>query len=127
GEPPRPAHEIALEALERLEASPLLERGDIKRYHIEVSQIVRAYLEGRYRIWALEMVTPDVVAGLRDVGIEASTRDGFQSFLEACDLVKFAKRRPSERDCRTLLETARELVHATKFVPPPETEAVASS
>ena len=118
-EPDRPPHEIALEALERLAASPLLERGEIKQYHIEVSRIVRAYIEGRYRIWALEMITPDVVSGLGRAGVDPETRTDFQRFLEACDLVKFAKWRPDGGTCRRTLADARELVERTKYVPPP--------
>ncbi|MDE2663696.1 MAG: hypothetical protein OXI39_11920 [Gemmatimonadota bacterium] len=127
--PARPAHEIALEALDRLEASPLLERGEIKPYHIEVSRIIRAYLEGRYRIWALEMVTPDVISSLGHAGVDPGIRTAFERFLEACDLVKFAKWRPDDAACRSILADARTLVERTRFVPPPavvESEAMAA-
>ena len=117
--PVRPPHEIALEALDRLEASPLLERGEIKPYHIEVSRIIRAYLEGRYRIWALEMITPDVISSLGHAGVDPAIRTSFERFLDACDLVKFAKWRPADAACRSILADARALVERTKFVPPP--------
>lgn len=127
--PARPPHEIALEALDRLEASPLLERGEIKPYHIEVSRIIRAYLEGRYRIWALEMVTPDVISSLGHAGVDPGIRTAFERFLDACDLVKFAKWRPDDAACRNVLGDARTLVERTKFVPPSpaaESEATAA-
>ena len=127
--PARPPHEIALEALNRLEASPLLERGEIKPYHVEVSRVIRSYVEGRYRIWALEMVTPDVISSLRHAGVDAGIRTAFERFLEACDLVKFAKRRPDAAACRSILIDARTLVERTKFVPPPpaaESDATAT-
>ena len=117
--PTRPPHEIALEALDRLEASPLLERGEIKPYHIEVSRIIRAYLEGRYRIWALEMVTPDVISSLGHAGVDPGIRTAFERFLDACDLVKFAKWRPDDVACRNILADARSLVERTQFVAPP--------
>jgi len=117
--PPRPAHEIALEALARIEACDLLERGEIKRYHIEVSQVVRSYIEDRYGIQALEMITPQLVSGLRRVGVAPEVCERFRGFLEACDLVKFAKHRPVPDACRAILARARELVEATKVVPPP--------
>ncbi len=117
--PARPPHEIALEALDRLEASPLLEHGEIKPYHIEVSRIIRTYLEGRYRIWALEMITPDVVSSLGHAGVDPGIRTAFERFLDACDLVKFAKWRPDHAACRSILADARTLVERTKFVPPP--------
>ncbi|WP_419165429.1 hypothetical protein [Candidatus Palauibacter sp.] len=121
-EPERPPHEVALEALDLLAASPLLERGEIKRYHIAMSRILRAYLEGRYRIWALEMITPDVISSLGRAGVDPATRTDFQRFLEACDLVKFAKQRPDAGTCRRTLADARELVERTKFVPPAAAE-----
>ncbi|MCY3698076.1 MAG: hypothetical protein OXH46_00360 [Gemmatimonadetes bacterium] len=117
--PTRPPHEIALEALDRLEASPLLERGEIKPYHIEVSRIIRAYLEGRYRIWALEMVTPDVISSLGHAGVDPGIRTAFERFLDACDLVKFAKWRPDDVACRNILADARSLVERTQFVAQP--------
>ncbi len=43
--PPRPAHEVAREALDALEAAGLLERGEIKTYHIRLSDILRVYVE----------------------------------------------------------------------------------
>lgn len=121
--PERPPHEIALEALDRLAASRLLERGEIKRYHMEASRIIRAYVEGRYQVWALEMITPEVVSGLGRAGVDPETRTEAQRFLEACDLVKFAKRRPDAAACRRTLAQARDLVERTKFVPPPAAQA----
>ncbi len=121
-EPERPPHEIALDALDLLATSPLLERGEIKRYHIAMSRIIRAYLEGRYRIWALEMITPDVISSLGRAGVDPATRTDFQRFLEACDLVKFARQRPDAGTCRRSLADARELVERTKFVPAPVAE-----
>ena len=126
-EPPRPAHEIALEALARLEASPLLDRGEIKRYHIEVSEIVRRYVEDRYRIWAREMITPDIVSELERAGVGSRVSAAFDDFLASCDLVKFAKVRPEVAQCRRTLSAARELVERTKFVPTPEPSPAAVS
>ncbi len=47
--PPRPYPIVALEALDELEASSLLERGRVKAYHIRISEIIRAYVEGSSR------------------------------------------------------------------------------
>ncbi|MEE2637240.1 MAG: hypothetical protein VYE68_08430 [Acidobacteriota bacterium] len=60
--PPRPAHVLAHEALDALEASGLLERGEVKTYHIRVSDIMRVYVEGRFGVDAMEMTTPEVLS-----------------------------------------------------------------
>jgi hypothetical protein len=49
--PPRPAHEIAYAALDRLEGSSMLERGQVKDFHIAVSQVLRTYIEDRSGSW----------------------------------------------------------------------------
>ena len=106
----RPAHEIALEALAALEASPMLERGQVKEYHIEVSDILRTYVERRFRVDALEMTTREVLAGLERARVDASFRDGLRAFLDQCDMVKFAKVRPDADVSRQVLELGRRLV-----------------
>ncbi len=113
---PRLPHEEAYEALDRLEASNLLERGEIKEYHIVVSEIIRTYVEGRFDVYALEMTTGEVIEGLGDRGLEGGTLGAFHDFLGACDLVKFAKLRPTPAGCRQVLARARELVDRTRPV-----------
>jgi hypothetical protein len=112
-EPTRPPHEVALDALARLEASAMLERGAVKEFHIEVSEILRRYVEARYRVPALEMTTAEVLAGLERVGVGADFRDGLRRFLDQCDMVKFAKVRPSPAASREALALGRRLVQAS--------------
>jgi hypothetical protein len=111
--PLRPAHEVALEALATLEASPTLERGQIKEYHIEVSDIVRRYVEERFHVEALEMTTREVLAGLAQADVDPRFREGLRRFLDQCDLVKFAKVRPDAAASLRVLTLGRELVVST--------------
>lgn len=111
--PPRPHDLVALEALAALEASSMLERGEVKEYHVQVSEIVRTYVEGQLAVPALELTTGEVVAGLRRAALGEPVCGSFGAFLERCDLVKFAKWRPSTADSRGALEQARELVRMT--------------
>ena len=118
--PPRPAHEIAYEALGWLESSTLLRQGRIKEYYIEVSDIIRRYLEGRYGIRALEMTSREVLHQLEGAEVGPDIHWRFASFFEQCDLVKFAKYRPGPAACHEIVPAARALVDATP--PPPEPE-----
>ena len=111
--PPRPHHLVALEALDELERSSLLERGQVKRWHVRVSEIIRAYVEGQLAVPALEMTTGEVVSGLRTAALGERITDAFHSFLARCDLVKFAKLRPGADASRELLGAARSLVEMT--------------
>lgn len=111
--PPRPFRELALEALRALEKSSLLERGQVKEYHVRISEIIRRYIEGQLEVPALELTTREVADGMRRAALGASITEAFRGFLERCDLVKFAKLRPGADDSRELMGQARELVRLT--------------
>lgn len=120
-EPVRPPHEVAYEALTRLEAKRMLERGETKLYFIEVSEIIRTYLEGRYPIDALEMTTHEVLQELKKVGLEPEVFDLFPPFFSRSDLVKFAKHRPAPEVSKEMISMARLLVDETRMPDRPAT------
>jgi hypothetical protein len=111
----RPPHETALEALDALNASDLLDRGEVKAFYIELSEIIRRYIGGRYFVVAMEMTTTEVLEGLEAAGVPAETFGLFESFFRACDLVKFAKYRPPASETARTVDTAYALVHRTKI------------
>ena len=116
--PPRPAHEIAREALDALEAAGLLERGEIKTYHIRLSDILRVYVEGRFGVDAMEMTTAEVLDGLLRTDADRGAVADVRRVLDRCDLVKFAKLRPAVPECRELAPLARRVVDVTAVVEP---------
>ncbi|NIR47832.1 protein BatD [candidate division KSB1 bacterium] len=124
-EPPRPAHEVALEELNALKDSTLLAEGRVKEYYIRVSEIIRHYIEGRYFIVALELTTTELIENLRSAEIDVEHEHLIHEFLELCDLVKFAKFQPSEQENADVLDRAFEIVEKTKLIydrPEEETE-----
>lgn len=82
----------------------------MKEYHIAASDILRTYVEARFRVEALEMTTREVLDGLSRVGADGSFRVGLRNFLEQCDLVKFAKARPDTDASRAALELGRRII-----------------
>jgi len=114
--PPRPAHEVALEALDRLTGSDLYASGKIKQFYIELSEIIREYINGRYFVVALEMTTTEVLAGLRRQDLDEEVFNLFRTFLNACDLVKFAKSIPSAPVHEETVQTAYQIIEKTKIV-----------
>ena len=116
--PPRPAHEVAREALDALEAAGLLERGEIKTWHIRLSDILRVYVEGRFGVDAMEMTTGEVIDGLLRTDADRGAVADVRRVLDRCDLVKFAKLRPAVPECRELFPLARRVVDVTVPVEP---------
>jgi len=114
-EPPRPAHEVAYEELEKLKNSDLLERGLIKEFYIELSDIIRRYIEGRYFITAMELTTTELIEKLQTANLDQFDIDLIGEFLDLCDLVKFAKYIPSDEENGKALEQAYQIVDRTKI------------
>lgn len=121
--PPRPAHEVALEALDALERSPMLVEGRVKDYHVALSEIARRYVEARFHVRALEMTTREIRQGLARSSAPPEFAAVLGPVLDRCDLVKFAKVRPSADAARELVDEVRGLVEST--IPRPEPPEVA--
>ncbi len=107
--PPRPAHEIALERLERLRALPLTDAASIKRFHFELSETARSYIESRFGVPATDRTIDEletVIAGIPRAGDALS-------LLKKADLVKFTDFNPGETTSRSLLDDTRAFVVGT--------------
>ena len=114
-----PPHEAALRALRELAADDLLHR-DLLAFHTAVAAIVRRYLERRFGVRAPERTTEELMFILTGGSwLDDAQRRALHAFLAQCDQVKFARARPTEVASRELLETATDLVRATR---PPATE-----
>ena len=127
--PKRPAHEVAMEKLDRL-GGLLATGGDLRVFYFDLSEAIREYLGGRFGFESLEMTTEELVAAMDRVPLESSrgvVSSEIEGWLSSCDLVKFAKVFPSAEQARGALETAIRLVAATRPIvvaaPPAAVEA----
>lgn len=119
GPPPRPAHEIALERLDRLGSYGFLENADNRPFYFAVSEVIRDYLGARFGFDSLELTTDELVATLRkraarEPVLTDLTLVEIEAWLSGCDLVKFAKISPTAAESRGTLETAIRIVSATR-------------
>jgi hypothetical protein len=112
--PPRPAHEVAAEALRALRARRLPERGEWKEFYSALSGIVRRYLEDRFQVRAPEMTTEEFLAATaRDGVLTGGHRTLLGAFLVESDLVKFARHVPELGDAERALTAAERFVSET--------------
>lgn len=107
-------HELAMKRLSQLEGEKRWQQGEIKSYYVELSNIMREYLENRFHILALEATTDEIMQQLsyrlRDVKHEESLRN----LLLLADLAKFAKMVPLASENQEAMEEARDLVNNTR-------------
>ncbi len=109
-----PANVIAFNQLDELKAKQLWQKGDIKTYQSELTHIIRAYLENRYKINALENTTNQIGQDLKKLNLKDSLRTEVQNILQVADLVKFAKAEPAGDIHEQFMNKAYEFVETTK-------------
>ncbi|MGI5869383.1 MAG: hypothetical protein ACOX9C_08075 [Kiritimatiellia bacterium] len=83
--------ERALRELERLISRALPEKGLFKDFYVELTLVVRRYVERRHGFRAPKQTTEEFLASAADhPDFDAKTVQGLKAFLTAADLVKFA-------------------------------------
>jgi len=109
-----PAHTIAFRELERLKQDDLVQKGSLKEYHSRLSDIVRAYIEQRFAINALELTTDELLDIFRNSEfINAELFGQLKQLLTIADLAKFAKYEPIENENMMSYKYAYEFVTKT--------------
>lgn len=104
------AEEEAFLHLNQLFDSDLIKQGKYKDYFFRFSEILRAYLERRFQITAIEQTTYEINRSLRESDVPQDNRVLLKDVLEAADLAKFAKWRPDPSEVVVLNKKAREFV-----------------
>jgi hypothetical protein len=114
--PLEPAHIIALRELDRIKAQKLWQSEKIKQYYSEVADTVRAYIENRFDIPAMEQTSAETIGVFKQNKelIDGTSLDQVQHILSLADLVKFAKYTPLPDDNNLTLMNAYFFVNQTK-------------
>jgi hypothetical protein len=92
--------EKATSLLQQLEKKELWQKGEIKNYYSELTDIARNYIEEEIQIPAMESTTSELILGLRNAAkqkklkLSAETVENLEKVLKQADLVKFAKVKP---------------------------------
>ena len=116
----RPPHHEALRALDEL--GKTLSEENQREFVVEVSKIVRDYIQSRFGLRARHRSTEEF---LREVHSGEPLLQDYQEllggFLRQCDLVKFARRHVVLEQMNALLDNARRFVESTVPQPQPVT------
>jgi len=110
-----PAHIIAFRELERLKEEKLWQAGETKKYYTRLTEILRQYLENRFRVYSLELTTSETLDALVKTGFRKDeTYAVLRSVLNEADLVKFAKYKPEPAENDLSFENSWSFVLKTK-------------
>ncbi|MFK7900220.1 MAG: hypothetical protein AB8B61_05640 [Cyclobacteriaceae bacterium] len=112
-----PAHEYAFAKLDELEAKKLWQSGKLKAYHSELTEVVKTYIEKRYKVQAVEMTTEELFAIITNSAvINTENQERLGRILTLADMVKFAKKKPVPDENETSFRLAKDLVEDTKLI-----------
>jgi len=120
--PAMPPDAEARTALDRLEASGLLERGELRAFYIELTLIAKSYLERRLAAPIVEMTSAETLTTLRDQIHAPAVAPPMRSLLASADPVKFARGSGDAGEARRHLIGVREMIGSleARLQPPPE-------
>jgi low affinity Fe/Cu permease len=108
-----PADITALQQLTKLDEAQLWQAGNVKKYHSEISEIIRRYTENRFNFIALELATEEIISELKSK-VNNEQLASITILLERADLAKFAKSKPEETENKESMQLAKHFVAQTK-------------
>jgi len=110
-----PAHEWARQALAALIAEDLPASGRVQEFYYRISDIVRGYVERRFQVSAPEMTTEEfLTTASADRRFGETNTAELARFLQACDLVKYARQTPQADEAGRLVGAAGTFVERTR-------------
>ena len=111
------AYDVAMRRLGTLQSRGWPKQEDADPWYVELSDIVRRYIEDRYGVRAPELTTEEFLREARQqLRLQSGHRELLETFLSTCDQVKFAGYRPGESESRQALQAARRFVDETRLL-----------
>jgi hypothetical protein len=110
-----PAHVIALEELNKLQAQGLIAQGLIEQYFEKLSGCMRHYLENRFHLRAPWLSTEEFLLKAKTSPVLTTEHKHLlQGFLTLCDMVKFARYGSTVTEAEDSFRIVRNFVEQTK-------------
>jgi hypothetical protein len=86
-----PAHIIALEKLELLKDREAWTKGEAKTFQVELSRIIREYIDRRFKVKCLDKTSSEAVVIIRQLDVSEGDKQEVIGALLMGDQIKFAK------------------------------------
>lgn len=110
------AFDRAVARLERLRRAGLPEQSGMDAWYVELSDIVRRYIEERFALRAPEQTTEEFLLEAGRSALSRPHRELLSAFLATCDRVKFARYSPGARESQQALDEAHRFLDETRAV-----------
>lgn len=108
-------HFKALRTLCLLKEKKYLKKGLFSLYYMELTEIVRIYIEEKYSLKVSEKTTEEFLQDRETQSLfEEIAQNLLGNFLSFADLVKFARVHPSIQDCHQMFKAAKKFIVKTQ-------------
>jgi hypothetical protein len=121
----RPADQVALDELKRIDGLQLPTKGRFKEHYTLVTDCLRTFVERQFQVHAFDRTTSELKLSLNRSTMSSEHARMFVDLFSDSDFVKFAKLIPTKEEADQATCDARELVELTR--PGPELEQSASA
>lgn len=108
-----PPHVIAFRELDNLKNYKLWQRNEIKLYYTILSDIIRKYIERRFEINAMEMISEEIIQKISGL-VNSEDLKILRDLLYDADMVKFANYLPEPTENIKHLDNAYIFINHTK-------------
>lgn len=110
---PLPPWELALRRLEDLRRRNWPMLGKVELYYVDLSAILRYYIQDRYQINAPDMTTPECIDAMSKISVDGALVSKLRSLLLHFDRVKFAGLVPGVPEMESQLNTVADFIRET--------------
>lgn len=107
-------HDKAMHKLHQIQNEKIWEQEDFKKFHTDVTYVIRDYLGDRFGINALEMTSGEIIRGLRERNELDSWVSELNKIFQIADMVKFAKAVPPYDIHKQTIQQCIDFVNNTK-------------
>lgn len=112
--PKDPPHIWARKELKKLDDERLWQTDQVKLYYSRLTEILRLYLEYRYKWLALESTTEEIEVEMANYNLKEKAKENLLQILRTADLVKFAKMLPAPDQNIKAMESANKFIDFTE-------------
>ncbi len=124
--PPPAPWELAMRRMTELLRRHPPESGRYEAYYVDLSSILRYYIEDRFDARAPELTTPELLNAINEANLLNEEQQAFLSrFLFHCDRVKFARYRPSPEEMKSGYTSVENFIRETTPPAPAQEEEAA--
>jgi hypothetical protein len=107
-------NQAAYEALEALDRSNFIDRGEFKLFHYRLSEIFRTYLEAQYGFSATDLTTEEILSlSCTHLHLSEQKYQSLSEVLKETDLVKFSDTIPTKIRSMELFVSVKKFIEET--------------